>query len=283
MYDYTFKDGLLNRNFCPNIIYQTKMRIPANIQYFLTPKSNAKIPDFFDSFILNSDLLTYKIAEVNQLYQELLKSDETIEFVDYGAGSKVLNKEHRTIAQLAEVCGTGLKYGPVLNKTVSHFKVKNILELGTSIGIGTAYLSAGNRIEKLISIDADTNSLKYAKKHLQSLGINDCLLINETFDNALENGSINGLKFDLCFIDGNHLGSAVKKYYNLLVKNYISDKAILIFDDINWSKDMFKAWKSIAAEENGSMVLDLYRMGIIFRGYNNLPKKYFRVKLNKNY
>jgi predicted O-methyltransferase YrrM len=69
------------------------------------------------------------------------------------------------------------------------------------------------------------------------------------------------IPFDLIFIDGNHQEDATLDYFYKL-KSGIKQKAVFIFDDINWSNGMKSAWKTIKKDENVAFSIDLWKQGL---------------------
>ncbi len=257
------------------------MKFPSNINYLFSRKENEKLPDYFNDFLLNNSVGNYIIKDIEELRTGLLLSDKLLDITDFGAGSRIGGNRQRKISDIVKHSSTPEKYGNLLNKIVRYFEIKNILEFGTSLGIGTAYLAGNNNIEKIISIDACENSQNIADKNLKKLQIKNYQLINDSFDNILDNQLLKDQKFDLIFIDGNHRGDALIKYYNQLSKKKFGKRCILIFDDINWSADMFNTWKKITKNHKNNCILDIYRMGIIFYAYNELPEGYYKTELKK--
>lgn len=261
------------------------MKVPGNIAYHFKCKKNKLLPEYFNDYILNQNISSYLIEDIEKIKKLYKNSKIKIQTIDKGAGSRLsLNKKHkeRTLSAILNGSATKRKYGMLINKIVKHFEIKNILELGTSIGIGTAYLHGNKNINKIISIDACTNCQEYAEKNLKSLKLTNYQLINCDFDKLFENNLLKQEKFDLFYIDGNHKGEKTISYYNYLNDKHAQEKSIFIFDDINWSVDMYNAWKKICNENiNNSCIIDTFQMGIIFKNYNNLPKSYFRVNFTK--
>ncbi|MBO8152848.1 MAG: class I SAM-dependent methyltransferase [Candidatus Marinimicrobia bacterium] len=66
---------------------------------------------------------------------------------------------------------------------------------------------------------------------------------------------------DFAFIDGNHDGNSTINYYNQIAPN-LSNEAIIIFDDIMWSINMFKAWNKIRKDSRVSLSINIFRLGI---------------------
>ena len=69
--------------------------------------------------------------------------------------------------------------------------------------------------------------------------------------------------FDVLYIDGNHSYEATLRYFNL-VKEYIKEDTIIVFDDIYWSEGMTKAWLEIKNDSIVSHTIDLFYFGLTF-------------------
>ena len=67
-------------------------------------------------------------------------------------------------------------------------------------------------------------------------------VVHGLYDKSLKNIVKSNIYFDLVFIDGNHRYEATLKYFELL-KNNLSDKSIVVLDDIHWSSGMRRAWR----------------------------------------
>jgi len=79
----------------------------------------------------------------------------------------------------------------------------------------------------------------------------------------------------MIFVDGNHTYKATVRYFNAF-KGIHCNSIIMIFDDINWSNDMLRAWKKIRNSSNTGIIIDLYRMGIIFK-FPGLSEQYLQI------
>jgi hypothetical protein len=67
---------------------------------------------------------------------------------------------------------------------------------------------------------------------------------------------------ELVFIDGDHSYEATMKYFNYFSSRM--KKGFLVFDDINWSAGMRKAWKG--RPQNRTVTIDLFYMGSSWAG-----------------
>ncbi len=257
------------------------MVFPSNISWFFKPSQNHKLPEYFSEYLLNTEIANYYCEEIEMQRKKLCESDILIKCNDKGAGSRILKNGVRKVSDIARHSATRYEQGLFMNKLINYYQIENVLELGTSLGIGTAYLSGKKEEYRLLSIDACENSQKIAKEIFESLNINNVTLINDEFDNVFESRLLEDKIFDLIFIDGNHKGFALLKYYQKLIKKYSKNRLILLIDDINWSNDMNRAWRKIVKNHSDSCSLDLFKLGIVFINYPNLPNGLFKVNYSK--
>lgn len=197
-----------------------------------------------------------------RLKRDLKKDTTQIAVHDLGAGSKKL-KQHRTVRQIAKTSGSNDKYGQLLYRIVKHYDRKNILELGTSLGLGTYMLAAGNEKVKVTTVEGCENTFEIARKYFPKKQRNKVTFINDSFTHFLSS-----LKeehpYDLIFIDGDHKSESLYEQLRLL-ESYIDDETIIILDDIRWSKDMFEAWETLSNSDYFHLSLDLFKMGILMK------------------
>jgi predicted O-methyltransferase YrrM len=232
------------------------------IKYFVHAKGRHGIHspfvyDFVDK-CLKIQLNPEFIQKRNELFSKLKESKESISVADFGVGSKKLTNS-REIKSLFKVSSTKGKYADLLFRISSFYKPAKILELGTSLGIGTIHLQAGNPKANSTTIDACGETINQAKLNFSTFNF-EINCVNETFNNYLD--QLQPEKFDLIFIDGHHDGQALKNYLEKL-HDYAHDETIFILDDIRWSASMFHAWNEIIQSEKYHVTLDLFRIGIV--------------------
>jgi predicted O-methyltransferase YrrM len=179
---------------------------------------------------------------------------------DFGAGSKKLGSI-RKVNRIARISGSRGKYGRLLYNLCHYFKVKSILELGTSVGIGTVTLKLGSSDAIISTIEACENTQKVAIEAWGKNLINIEKPILSTFIDYLQNDHI---YYDLIYIDGHHDGGALINYINLLQKN-CTNETIIVVDDIHWSKSMQMAWNALIKDVRFNVSLEFFRMGILIQ------------------
>lgn len=214
-----------------------------------------------------------KLKQIELLRNYYLHENFLIKNEDYGAGSNK-NKKNISTKYLIKNVSSTKKYGKLLHHLVVHFKPKNILELGTNIGIGTAYLGLNNQHEKIVTIEGNKEMSSLAEKTLKKFTFKNITFINGKFDDCLEDIFKTNKPFDLIYIDGNHTKKATLGYFNT-IKEYTNKDSVVIFDDIYWSKDMTSAWEEIIKDKKVSLSIDLFKYGIIFFREENFEKEHY--------
>lgn len=248
------------------------------IKYLFNSKGKHKIhsPFVFDfvSVCLNIEL--DEITKMNSILQSqiLQSSSERIHVIDVGQGSKKLNSS-RKISEIYQSASSKGVYADLLYQLVKHYSKTEVLELGTSLGVGTFFLASGNKNGHVTTIDASAETQNIAKDQLIKLGLTNITFVNSTFKEYFDKKPAE--VFDMIFIDGHHNGQALINYLQLL-ENNMHDETIIVLDDIRWSNDMFDAWKTLVLDQQYHLTLDLFRMGIIMKRQHQ-AKEHFIIKI----
>lgn len=247
------------------------------LQYYITA-SNGKghgvhSPFVFDFIInvLNSKGTYYCFNEIEQVRKAYLANNEVIEVEDFGAGSRTGATKKRVIKNIARSALKPRKYSQLLFKIATYYKPKTILELGTSLGITTAYLSNSNKESRIITLEGSGNIASVAANTFKQLGLENVTQITGNFDETLSSALKQSGVTDFAYIDGNHRYEPTVRYYREILP-FINEDSILIFDDIHWSKEMEQAWEEIKNHEAVTLSIDLFFIGLVFF------KKDFKVK-----
>lgn len=221
-------------------------------------------PFLFDLImnVLNNKKIPKELDKVISLHKELKKSKDKINFDEIGAGSKYIRNQQITIGKLIKRSSVSIKYGKLLFYLVDYFQSKNILEIGTSIGISAAYLGQRAEIDTFKTIEGVQEKSEYAIRLAQKLNQNT-EFITANFDSLLDTVLGSYKKLDLVFFDGNHQKESTLRYFNSCLKKVHND-TIFVFDDIHWSSEMEQAWSEIKKHEKVRLSIDIFRMGLIF-------------------
>lgn len=140
------------------------------------------------------------------------------------------------------------------------------LELGTSIGISSAYITLGlesNGGGRVITVDASEARATIASRGWQSLRISGIEQVVGRFDNVLDNilGQLAApLRF--AYVDGNHHREPTLRYFEMILGAI--DFGVIVLDDIRWSQGMREAWDEI--ERSHAATVDLGWVGLALVG-----------------
>ena len=153
------------------------------------------------------------------------------------------------------------------------------LELGTSLGLTTAYLAASDARSRVVTFEgaseiADIARMNWKKLSLQNI---ECIIgnIDETLPRFVKDTLYNNARAraDLIFLDANHTYEATLRYYEQL-HPLVHRKTIIVVDDIHWSPDMNRAWNEIRRRKEVTSSMDLLELGVLFFDPDYLPKHY---------
>lgn len=230
------------------------------------------IYDFVNTF-LHEPVTYYAFEPIEAIRSAMLIKEASVRVKDFGAGSGSGEIKVRDIAQKALLPP---KYGQLLFRLVNAFQPASVVELGTSLGITTLYLSMPSSAIPVFTIEGNEEIAEVAGVNFRRLKRENVELLKGEFDIHLGNVIHKIQKAGLVFIDGNHRYEPTMKYFQMF-REVSDENTIMVFDDIYWSREMTKAWKEISGHPQVTLSLDLYRMGVIFFR-KGVEKQYFRLR-----
>ncbi len=236
------------------------------IKFYLQAKSPKNIDDKKLAEI-TSDIQKkedkVRFGEIEKIRKSLKKNQQIITIQDLGAGSQYSKNKDRSIASIANSALSPAWQCRILSNIVDKFGHKNIVELGTSLGISALYLGL-NKIDKYIyTLEGSKAIAKVAQDNFDKISFKNNELILGNFDNTLPKILEKLDRIDFAFIDGNHTKDATIRYYKL-TKPKCHNNSVIVFDDIYWSKAMQEAWIEIITKKEITASLDFYSFGIVF-------------------
>lgn len=205
----------------------------------------------------------YHFDRLNRIRRQLLRNKTILEIRDLGAGSKSLSGNKRKIADIAAKGISSKKQNEILYKLINFLRPQTIVELGTSLGLNTLYLSMANSSAKVFSLEGSDKLSAFAKKLASNNSITNAEYITGNFDAELPRLLQKLKSLDLIYIDGNHTYESTLKYFQLALEKK-TENSVFIFDDIYWSEGMTKAWKEIISHPEITFSVDAFWFGFIF-------------------
>lgn len=234
------------------------------------------IYNFFTN-VLNGPTDRKEFLLIEKERQRLIQSRAEIDFIEFGAGSfSGKNGQVRSVSEIARHSLSGAWQCRILFNLIREFHLKSVLEVGTSLGISTAYLSSGAPKGTIVTLEGNPSSGKIASDVWQRLKLNNIDLKVGEFGETMRAAANQLGTIDFAFLDGNHRKRATLDYFDLF-KNYVSQHSIFIVDDIYWSKDMNEAWRVIIKDDSVAFSIDLFRMGVLFFDNSIMSKQHFKL------
>lgn len=231
----------------------------------------------FITKVLNDNRHFYAYESVEIIRQLLLNDQQLLEIEDFGAGSRVRKNNTRKVCEIANSSLKPKKFGQLLFRIVDQYAPKNILELGTSLGVTTAYLASAREDSKVVTMEGASTIAAVAKNNFRKLQLTNIELVEGNFDETLP-ATIQKMKIiDLAFVDGNHRYEPTMRYFRELLP-VMHEHSILIFDDIHWSEEMECAWEEIKQDSSVTLTIDLFFIGLVFFRKEQKAKQDFVVR-----
>ena len=214
------------------------------------------------------------VERIEKLRRDLEASRDTVVMTDFGAGSADnVTSEARARTgpavekRVSEMCAHASKsrfWGLLLFKLIRKFRPAAGLELGTCLGISAAYQAAALELNgrgRLVTIEGSASLATLAARNLSTLGLPSVSVATGRFEDRLGEVLDSLGQLDYAFIDGHHDEHATEVYFERILPR-CSGSALIVFDDVDWSEGMARAWGRISRHASVRHAVDLGRIGI---------------------
>ncbi|MDR1879743.1 MAG: class I SAM-dependent methyltransferase [Tannerellaceae bacterium] len=155
------------------------------------------------------------------------------------------------------------KRGALLFRIAHYFKVRNIVQIGSCMGLSTLYLTSYNGGLRCVVLErvpayASVSRQVYdeAARTPVDLRVGDCKAL-------LPEALIELERVDLVYVHTLFEENDMEWLFNACLK-YVHTRTICIFDGIKATAGMRKFWKTVCAHPDVTVTVDLYSMGVVF-------------------
>lgn len=257
-------------------------RIKKFIYYLISAQTKYWIHSPFVFDFMMEIVLGGKVTEtkrINKLRSDLKRNFTQLDINDFGAGYGNIHHSSikKTVSEIVKSSARSKKSGDLFHRFIKKYQPKYCLEFGTNLGFSASYIASA-LVHELITVEADQNLVKIAQNNLNILGINNCRIINTTFDDFLIQIQSYFSELDFVFIDGNHTFDATKNYVETLIP-LMNNNSVIILDDIYWSEQMNEAWKYLIRKPEVNVSIDLYHLGFLFFNREQTKQDFRLLKL----
>ena len=195
-------------------------------------------------------------AAIDALRARLAASSDTVEVVDYGAGSAGGNAPVRRVADVYRRASSGPLWGRAMAGLVRGLRPRRVLELGTNLGVSAAHIAAalarteaeGGPAGRLVTLEGAPALAGLARIHLGALGHDETRvrIVVGAFDETLAGVCAAHGPFDLVFVDGHHERAAALRYVEA-VRLSLAPGAVVVLDDVEPGRPVRQAYAALRA------------------------------------
>lgn len=232
-------------------------------------------------FVLRDKNTFYCFADIERRRELLLACSDVLDVVDFGScGSPEGLKVKRRVCEIAKQHLESPRIGQILFRIVnfigqSEKRPLEILELGTSFGVTTAYLASASSQNNVVTLEGSESVLEIAQGVWRALNLENISWQQGNIDDTLYKCARE--KLDLAFVDANHTNEATMRYVGYLLPR-MAEKGIIAVDDIHYSTEMEHAWEQLKQDKRVTTSMDLYHVGLLLVDPHYL-KRHYKIRL----
>jgi predicted O-methyltransferase YrrM len=219
--------------------------------------------DFYASVVKGTSEEDF--SHIEAVREKLLQNQGVLKIDDLGSGSalKSLRLNERRIADIAAASLTPAHLAQIYFRTCQYTEVHTVVELGTSLGLTSLYLSElpDCKVHTFEGSHALANMALTNFEYFDRKNIN---LIEGDIATTLPRFLADNLaKIGFALVDANHRYDPTMQYFEWLMKRF-NEKSIMVIDDIHHSPEMERAWNDLKKHYLVYGSVDLFRCGILF-------------------
>lgn len=204
--------------------------------------------------------------------RQLADNKSALQFDDPGSrGGRVQSTVAEVFKRTSKPCRQALAIAEI----AAYGNEGSILELGTAFGTTTMAIRFANANRKIITVEGVAEIASYAKETLSD--DNSTEIIIGRFADVVPELAKSAEKFGMIFIDGHHSRKPTLEYLEMLLPA-LAEKALVIIDDIYYSKDMFQCWQELLGHAEFQVKLDFFHFGLLIRN-SDLSPEIFKLRI----
>lgn len=256
--------------------------LAAMARHFVTSKSSvghgvhSPFVYNFLTEVINQQTPPAMVSGAESLRAEMLADRRAIDVTDYGIGTCGRKDPKRVIHDIAANAALSPRNAAMLARIAAAHSTPAggvVLELGTSLGISTLCLSAAAPQNRIITVEGCPSVASVAQENLRKHKVSNVQLINAEFSDALRYLQQQNIRVGLAFIDGNHNGEALLKYFGVIME-MAAENITVVADDIHLNRSMYEGWKKICCNWHEDAIVEMFSFGILFRKRVLTPGRY---------
>jgi predicted O-methyltransferase YrrM len=211
--------------------------------------------------VLDDDRWYYAFDALEQWRNRLIATRGKIRMDGLAGALPATDGSMRTLADELRRSASPPWKGRFLFRLALWWRPEHIIEFGTNLGIGTAYLAAARPATPLHTLEQSGPALGVARELWTGLGLTNIHAIQGSFVQGLRQLPDQWPERGLYYIDGDHRPESV---WMLLehIRQHAKPPFLVVVDDIRWSEDMYSGWQAWPAQFPQGAWIDHYQGGL---------------------
>ena len=169
----------------------------------------------FITNVLNDRTEYLDYDKIESVRRKSLRDQTILKIEDHGAGSSSSTSKERSVSSIARHAVKSKKYAQLLYRIVKYYQPTSIIELGTSLGITTSYLSSASPEGNVFTLEGSMEIANIARQNFKTLELQKIKVAEGNFDYTLPSILYHLTSVDLAFIDGNHRHEPTEKLLSI--------------------------------------------------------------------
>ncbi|MDH6389108.1 putative O-methyltransferase YrrM [Parabacteroides sp. PFB2-12] len=202
----------------------------------------------------------YRFKEIELLRKRLLQNNDILVYPNPRRPRKT---RKTTVGELVRKEAITPKTGALLFRLTHHFRSERILQVGSSMGISTLYLTSYAPALSCVSLEPEPALATIAQWVYQEAARTPIDQRTGDFSTQLEAVLQSYDSFDFLFFSGKDEQYDTLEVFNRC-KQHLAPTGVCVIDAIHKSKKHLAAWKAICDLPEVTVTLDLYSVGIVF-------------------
>jgi predicted O-methyltransferase YrrM len=154
------------------------------------------------------------------------------------------------------------KKGALLFRLANYFKAKNILQIGSGMGIPTLYLTSYSSNINCLVLESEESFSDVAKRVIKKGSNKDIEVMTGEYTATLQETLLKLKNIDIVYFDTHKDSDTSYKLFEQCLK-YTKANSIFIINGIKANKNSRELWKKICDNDKVTVSIDIYSMGIV--------------------
>jgi len=208
------------------------------------------------------------ITKLAILHGQLRVDDSPLIFDEIGSRE---GRMKSTVSKVYKRTASSIRDAEMIAELASHVNGKTILEMGTAFGTTSLAMHFAAHKSRIITLEGVPEIAAIANEHFEKYEAENVVLKIGRFADTLPQVISDEKEFALVFIDGHHSRKPTLEYLEMILPA-LSEKAIVVIDDIYYSREMSQCWSELQQHPAFQVKMDFFRFGLLIKNEDLSPE-----------